>query len=71
MIMHIAESQQIEPHDIPLLDRLLHNFVVRFSQLYGDRHCVQVVHSVAHIALQLCGTSARLRIIQPFNLRMI
>jgi hypothetical protein len=50
IIMHIAESRQIERRDIPLLNRLSLNFVVRFSQLYGDRHCVQVVHSVAHIA---------------------
>jgi len=53
VIMHIAESQQIEKCDIQLISRLSHNFVVSFSQLYGERHCVQVMHSVVHIAATL------------------
>jgi len=50
LIMHIAECRQIEQHHINLITRLSHNFVVNFSQLYSVRNCVQVVHSVMHIA---------------------
>ena len=50
VIMHIAESRQIEQQDINLITRLSRNFVVTFAQLYSVRHCVQVVHSVTHIA---------------------
>ena len=50
VIMHIAESRQIEQQDINLITRLSRNFVVTFARLYSVRHCVQVVHSVTHIA---------------------
>ena len=53
IIMHIAESRTIEQQDIDLVGRLSRNFVVNFSQLYSERHCVQVIHSVAHIAATL------------------
>ena len=53
IIMHLAESRQLEQRDIDLIHRLSKNFVVYFSQLYGERHCVQVVHSVVHIAATL------------------
>jgi hypothetical protein len=53
IIMHLAESRQLEQRDIDLISRLSKNFVVCFSQLYGERHCVQVVHSVVHIAATL------------------
>lgn len=32
------------------MDSLAQSFVLDFSTLYGARHVVQVVHSVAHIA---------------------
>lgn len=50
VIMYISESRQIEQCDIDIVARLCRNFVVTFSHLYGDRHCVQVIHSVVHVA---------------------
>ena len=48
--MHMSESRQIEQQDINLIARLSCNFLVNFVRLYSARHCVQVVHLVAHIA---------------------
>ena len=53
IILHIAESRTLEQSDIDLVARLSRNFLVNFSKLYGDRHCVQVIHSVEHIAATL------------------
>ena len=53
IIMHIAKSRRIEQSHLNLIARLSQNFVVNFSQLYGERHCVQVVHSVLHIPTTL------------------
>ena len=50
VIMHIAESRQIDQQDIDLITRLSRTFVVNFVELYGARHCVPVIHSISHIA---------------------
>ena len=53
VLMHIAESRKIEERDIGLVARLSFSFVVKFLQLYTERHCVQVIHSITHIAATL------------------
>lgn len=47
--MHHAEASLIEYEDIDRISNLSKAFVREFSILYGARHVVQVVHSVAHI----------------------
>ena len=46
VIMHVAESRQIEQRNVNLPAPLPSNFVVSFVQLQSTRHGVQVVHSV-------------------------
>ena len=48
--MHLAEGRNISNQDITVIEQLGENFVASFSHLYTKRHCVQVVHSVVHIA---------------------
>ena len=48
--MHLAEGRQINKSDQQLIYQLSQEFVVSFPQLDTNRHCVQVVHSVIHIA---------------------
>ena len=50
VLMHLAEGRQINEVDQEIIRRLSRSFVVSFPQLYSDRHCVQVVHSVLHIS---------------------
>lgn len=50
IIMHLAEGREIDKLDIDIINRLSNVFVIRFSELYSDRHCVSVVHSVIHIS---------------------
>ena len=50
VIIHLGEGRQINKSDQQLIYRLSQEFVVSFPQLYTNRHCVQVVHSVIHIA---------------------
>ena len=50
VIMHLAESHQLNKSYQQLIYQLSQEFVVSFPQLYTNRHCVQVVHSVFHIA---------------------
>ncbi|CAF1497861.1 unnamed protein product [Adineta ricciae] len=49
-LLHLAENRRIPYHNINVMQKLGESFVVDFSQLYTERHCVQVVHSVVHLA---------------------
>lgn len=49
-LLHLAESRCISSFKIKIIKKLSEEFVVSFSDLYTKRHCVQVVHSVTHIA---------------------
>ena len=49
-LLHLAESRSISHENLDVMQALGENFVVSFARLYTDRHCVQVVHSVIHIA---------------------
>ncbi|CAF1527503.1 unnamed protein product [Adineta ricciae] len=49
VIMHMSEGRKIDNLDEQFIKRLCHSFVLSFSQIYTDRHCVQVVHSIIHI----------------------
>lgn len=49
-LLHLAENRRIDKNDIKVIETLGASFVVSFSHLYTNRHCVQVVHSVFHIA---------------------
>jgi hypothetical protein len=48
--MHLAESREVTNDDVEHIHRLTHSFVYDFPLLYTERHNVQVVHSVIHIA---------------------
>jgi hypothetical protein len=50
VMMHLSENREIHPSYINIISRLGRNFVFNFSELYGARHCVQVVHSLVHIS---------------------
>ena len=47
--MHLAENRQIDKIDQEVIYKLSCSFVISFSELYTDRNCVQVVHSVLHV----------------------
>lgn len=47
--MHLAESRCIPQVNIEVMQKLGENFVASFPNLYTNRHCVQVVHSVVHV----------------------
>ncbi|CAF1528663.1 unnamed protein product [Adineta ricciae] len=49
VIMHLAEGREIDKLDIRIITRLCHSFLIKFSLLYTERHCVQVVHSILHV----------------------
>jgi hypothetical protein len=49
-LMHLAENRWIRESTIDEMQRLGESFVGSFSDLYTPRHCVQVVHSIVHIA---------------------
>ena len=48
-LLHLAENRRIRRDNISIMEKLGQNFVLQFSVLYTDRHCVQVVHSIVHI----------------------
>ena len=48
-IMHISESRSIDNDSLTTLRHLCMEYVLMFPRLYGTRHNVQVVHSIAHI----------------------
>lgn len=49
-LLHLAENRQILNTDLETMQKLGESFVVAFPKLYTNRHCVQVVHSIFHIA---------------------
>ncbi len=49
VLMYLAEGREIDKLDIDIIRRLSNNFVICYSKLYSDRHCLPVVHSVIHI----------------------
>ena len=49
-LLHLAENRHRHKDDIEVMEKLGTSFVVSFPHLYTKRHCVQVVHSVFHIA---------------------
>ncbi|CAF1505410.1 unnamed protein product [Adineta ricciae] len=49
-LLHLAENRRIPTHNIMIMQSLGESFVVEFPLLYTERHYVQVVHSVVHIA---------------------
>ena len=49
-MMHLSENRQVHHSYINSIKRLGQSFVIEFSNLYGNRHCVQVVHSLVQIS---------------------
>ena len=49
-VLHLAENLWIREGTIDKMQRLDESFVDSFPDLYTPRHCVQVVHSIVHIA---------------------
>ena len=48
--MHIGENRQIEKRDLKTMDLLLNEHAEQFKILYGERHCVNTIHSIIHFA---------------------
>ncbi|CAF3320439.1 unnamed protein product, partial [Rotaria sp. Silwood2] len=40
----------LNEQDIEAVDKLCYNFLIQFPDLYGERHNVQVVHSIMHLS---------------------
>jgi hypothetical protein len=49
VLMHMAEAREILPNHLPVIQQLSKSFLLDFAKLYTPRHCVQTVHSIAHI----------------------
>ena len=49
VLMHMAESRDVLPNYLSVMQQLADSFVLDFPRLYTSRHCVQVVHSVIYI----------------------
>lgn len=47
---HIGEGYEIEKKDIETMRLLLNEHVRNFHGLYGERHCVNNIHSLVHFA---------------------
>jgi hypothetical protein len=50
LAVHLAESRAVTEQDIEAVEKLCYAFLLQFPNLYGERHNVQVVHSVMHIS---------------------
>lgn len=48
--MHIGENREIEQQDLETMDLLLNEHVQQFHVLYGERHCVNNIHSIVHFS---------------------
>ena len=49
VLMHMAESREIQPNQVSIIEQLSNSFVIDFAKLYTPRHCVPVVYSIVHI----------------------
>ena len=50
LAVHLAESRALTKQDIEIVNKLCYEFLLEFSDLYRERHKVQVVHSIIYIA---------------------
>ena len=50
LVIHLAESRGLTAKRIEVVEKLSYSFLLKFPQLYGDRHNVQVIHSIYHIS---------------------
>ena len=50
LAVHLAESRELTEKDTEIVHNLCQNFLVQFPNLYGKRHNVQVIHSLAHLS---------------------
>ncbi|CAF4238175.1 unnamed protein product [Rotaria socialis] len=48
--LHIGENREIEKKDLVTMDLLLKEHVKQFDFFYGERHCVNTIHSIVHCA---------------------
>ncbi len=48
--MHIGENREIKQQDLTTMDALLNEHVEQFKVLYGERHCVNTIHSIVHFS---------------------
>ncbi|CAF4614081.1 unnamed protein product [Rotaria sp. Silwood1] len=46
--LHIGENREIENKDLETMHLLLNEHVKQFKFLYGERHCVNTIHSTVH-----------------------
>ncbi len=48
--LHIGEGRDIKTTDLETMHLLLNEHVEQFKSLYGERHCVNTIHSIIHFA---------------------
>jgi hypothetical protein len=48
--IHIGENREIVKEDLKTMDLLLNEHVHQFKILYGERHCVNTIHSIVHFS---------------------
>ncbi|CAF1437821.1 unnamed protein product [Rotaria sordida] len=48
--LHIGENREIKYKDLETMHLLLNEHVKQFKFLYGERHCVNTIHSIIHFA---------------------
>jgi hypothetical protein len=48
--LHVGECREIKTTDLEIMHLLLNEHVEQFKSLYGERHCVNIIHSITHFA---------------------
>jgi hypothetical protein len=48
--LHVGEGCEIKTTDLETMHLLLNEHVGQFKSLYGERHCVNTIHSITHFA---------------------
>jgi hypothetical protein len=48
--LHVGEDREIKTTDLETMYLLLNEHVEQFKSLFGERHCVNTIHSINHFA---------------------
>jgi hypothetical protein len=46
--LHVSEGREIKIIDLETMHLLRNEHIEQFKSLYGERHCVNTIHSIAH-----------------------
>ena len=65
VLMHMAESREIMPNQISIIQQLANSFFLDFCKLYTPRHCVPVEYILLSTFQRPSEITDHLLIIQP------